>query len=339
MSLIEFRTEGIYIPRADVFIDPWKRVKKALITHGHSDHSRWGHHSYLCTHQSKPIIRHRLGNINIQSVAFGEEVNINGVKFTFFPAGHIVGSAQIKVEYKGEIWVISGDYKIENDGISGLFEPVKCHRFVTECTFGLPIYSWVPQESIFNQINKWWQHNQENETTTLLTGYTLGKAQRLLAGVDSSIGPIYVHGAIENMNAVIKSCGVQLPDTIHLTPDVPKSDLAKALVLAPSGSTGTGWMRQFKEVSIGNASGWMQLRGARRRGGADRGFALSDHADWEGLNWAVKQTGAERVYVTHGYTDIFCRWLQSEGFNAEVVKTQYEGELSEESNMSSEVDD
>lgn len=329
MSLVLFRKEGLYIPVADVYIDPWRRVKKALITHGHSDHSRWGHQYYLCTHDSKPILRHRLGDINVQSVAYGEEIIINGVKFTFLPAGHIVGSAQIKIEFRGEIWVVSGDYKTEDDGISGKFEPVKCHTFISECTFGLPIYSWIPQKAIFEQINHWWQTNKENRITTLLTGYTLGKAQRLLAGVDSSIGPIYTHGAIANMSAVVASCGVSLPKTQHLTAAVSKEDLSSALVLAPSGATSSNWMRRFKDVSIGNASGWMQLRGARRRGGADRGFVLSDHADWEGLNDAIRNTGAERIFVTHGYTEVFRKWLLNQGYDTHVVKTKFEGEQTE----------
>lgn len=329
MSLVEFRKQGIYVPIADVYIDPWRRVKKALITHGHSDHARWGHQKYLCTHQSKPIIRHRLGDINIHSVAYGEEVSLNGVKFTFLPAGHITGSAQIRIEYRGEVWVISGDYKIEDDGISGKFEPVKCHTFVTESTFGLPIYSWLPQAMVFEQINHWWQTNKENKTTTLLTGYSLGKAQRLLSGIDNSIGPIFTHGAIENMNMVVRACGVELPETVHLTSGVSQSDLQEALVLAPAGSLSSNWMRRFREVSVGSASGWMQLRGARRRGGSDRGFVLSDHADWEGLNQAIKATGAERIYVTHGYTEIFRKWLETEGYEAYVVKTQFEGEQSE----------
>ncbi len=331
MPLVEFRKEGLYVPAADVYIDPWRRVPRALITHGHSDHSRWGHQKYLCTHESKPILRHRLGDINIQSVAFGEEVNQDGVKFTFLPAGHIVGSAQIRIEYKGEVWVVSGDYKTEDDGISGQFQPVPCHTFITECTFGLPIYSWLPQKTIFEQINQWWQLNRDNKVTSLLTGYSLGKAQRLLSGLDTSIGPVYTHGAIHQMNMVIEQSGVVLPFTRHFTEDIPKPELETAIVLAPSGATNTNWMRRFKDVSIGGASGWMQLRGARRRGGSDRGFVLSDHADWTGLNETIVQTEADRIFVTHGYTDIFRRWLVEKGYDAQIVKTPFEGGQEEHS--------
>jgi putative mRNA 3-end processing factor len=272
-----------------------------------------------------------LGDVNIQSVAFGEDVHQGGVKFTFLPAGHIVGSAQIRIEYKGEVWVVSGDYKTEDDGISGQFQPVRCHTFITECTFGLPIYSWLPQKTIFEQINQWWQRNRDNQVTSLLTGYSLGKAQRLLSGLDTSIGPVYAHGAIQQMNTVIQQSGVVLPVTQHFTEDIPKSELETAIVLAPSGATNTNWMRRFRDVSIAGASGWMQLRGARRRGGADRGFVLSDHADWTGLNETILQTGADRIFVTHGYTDIFRRWLVEKGYDAQVVRTPFEGGQEEHS--------
>ena len=334
MAVIEFRREGLYVPVADVYIDPWRRVKRAFITHGHSDHSRWGHQQYLCTHASKPILKHRLGNINLSSIAYGEKLVVNGVTFSFHPAGHIIGSAQIRVEYRGEVWVVSGDYKIENDGISGAFAPIKCHAFITECTFGLPIYSWIAQEEIFKQINQWWSQNRENKMTTLLTGYSLGKAQRLLSGLDTSIGPIYTHGAVEQLTEVIRRSGVPLPETTYLNDEVKSADLVGAMVIAPPGATGTPWMKRFKQVSIGGASGWMQLRGARRRGGADRGFVLSDHADWEGLNQAIAETGAEKIYATHGYTDVFKRWLLSKGYDAHVVKTAYEGERAESSDDS-----
>ncbi len=329
MALIEFQKGGLYVPEADVYIDPWRRVKKALITHGHSDHARWGHHRYVCADSSKAILQHRLGDINIRGVPFGESFLVNGVQFTFYPAGHIVGSAQIKVEYQDEIWVVSGDYKTEDDGISGAFEPVPCDVFITESTFGLPIYTWLDQSIIFDEINQWWATNRDAGVTSILTGYTLGKAQRLLSGLDTSIGPIYTHGAIENMTKVIRSSGVPLPDTIRITPETPKKDLVGAMVVAPPSATGSPWMKRFKTVSIATASGWMQLRGARRRRSVDRGFVLSDHADWHGLNQTIEATGASKIYATHGYTDVFRRWLESKGLEAGVVKTRFEGELAE----------
>lgn len=329
MSLLEFRTKGIYCPPAKVYIDPWKPVKRALITHGHADHSRWGHDYYLCTHSAKPVIQYRLGSINIESVAYGETVTINGVKFSFHPAGHIIGSAQIRVEHKGEVWVASGDYKLQNDGISEAFEPVKCHAFITESTFGLPIYKWRPQAAVMQDINDWWRNNKEEEKVSVIGSYALGKAQRLIQNLDTSIGHIYTHGAVENTNRVLRQQGVQLPPTTRVTKDIPKKEYLGNIVIATPSAMQSSWMKRFSPVSTALASGWMTLRGARRRRSADRGFVLSDHADWKGLNEAIEATGAEKVFVTHGYTDIFSKWLSEQGYEADVVKTEYSGELSE----------
>ena len=329
MSLLKFTDKGIYCPQAEVYIDPWKPVKKALITHGHSDHSRWGHNHYLCTHSSKPIIKYRLGNINVQSVNWGEKVQINGVNFSFHPAGHIIGSAQIRVEYKGEIWVASGDYKLEDDGLAEAFEPVKCHTFITESTFGLPVYKWQPQAQVFSAINEWWAKNKEEGKVSVLTGYALGKAQRLLKYLDPSIGKIFTHGAVENVNQVMRENGVSLPETIRVVQGMKSKDFIGHMVVATPSAVGSAWMKKFKPVSVGMASGWMALRGTRRRRSADYGFVLSDHADWTELNTAIAATGAQRVIVTHGYTDIFSRWLREQGYEAYAEKTEFEGELNE----------
>lgn len=326
MALLTFTDRGIFCPTAGVYIDPWRPVERALITHGHSDHARWGHQHYLSTHDAAPVIRHRLGEVNLETVAYGESRTINGVSFSFHPAGHIVGSAQIRVEYRGEVWVVSGDYKLEDDGLSAPFEPVRCHTFITESTFGLPVYKWPDAAEVFAEINDWWRRNREEGKVSVLGAYALGKAQRLLAGLDTSIGPIYTHGAVENTNEVLRAQGVPLPSTIHLTPEIDRRAFPGSLVIATPSAISGAWMRKFKDASVGLASGWMALRGTRRRRGADRGFVLSDHVDWEGLNRAVAATGAERVFVTHGYTEIFTRWLREQGYEAYVVRTEYEGE-------------
>ncbi len=330
MALLEFNDKGIYCPPADVYIDPWKPVERALITHGHADHSRWGHKYYLCTESAKPVIRYRLGDVQIQTIRYGEQLSHNGVRFSFHPAGHIVGSAQVRVEHQGEVWVVSGDYKLEDDGLSEPFEPVPCHTFITESTFGLPVYRWKKQEEIFAEINNWWKKNKAERRVSLLTAYALGKAQRLMRGLDESIGPIFTHGAIENTNRVMRRQGVRLPKAKRVSGKFKKEDYIGGMVIAPPSAINAPWMRKFSPVSIGIASGWMALRGARRRRAADRGFVLSDHADWEGLNEAITATGAERVFVTHGYTHIFTRWLREErGLEAYEAQTEFEGEPSD----------
>lgn len=327
MALLEFTDSGIYCPKARVYIDPWKPVTKALITHGHSDHSRWGNKDYLCTTAAAPVIRYRLGeDIQLETVAYGEVRDINGVQFSFHPAGHIPGSAQIRAAFKGEVWVVSGDYKMENDGLSEPFEPIKCNTFISECTFGLPVYHWQAQEDIFTEINQWWFKNREEGKVSVISAYALGKAQRVLRHLNQEIGPVFTHGAVENVNEVLRQQGVSLPPTIRVTPEHKKSDFAGGLVITTPGSLGSPWMKKFQPYSTAMASGWMALRGTRRRRAADRGFALSDHADWRGLNEAIQLTGAESVYVTHGYTSIFRRWLEEQGYDAHEVKTDFSGE-------------
>lgn len=329
MSLLEFTERGIYCARADVYLDPWKPVKRAIITHGHSDHARWGHEHYLCATPSKHIIMHRLRLQQVQTLDYGEVLNINGVSFSFHPAGHIPGSAQVRVAHGGEVWVFTGDFKLQTDGISEPFEPVRCHAFITESTFGLPIYKWAPQQEVFDQINEWWRKNQSEGRVSLLSGYALGKSQRLLKNVDASIGNIFTHGAINVMNEVMRQGGLDLPPAPRITGEMTKKDFEGALVICPPSAVGSPWVRKFLPYSLGVASGWMALRGTRRRRNADRGFVLSDHADWDELNTAVRETGASKVFVTHGYTDVFSRWLADRGLEAAPVKTEYEGELAE----------
>jgi len=330
MPLLEFTDKGIYCSLADVYLDPWRPVNNAMITHGHSDHARWGHQHYLCVEEAMPVIRYRLNTTSpIQTVRYGEVITIQGVNFSFHPAGHIIGSAQIRVEYKNEVWVFSGDYKTEQDGVATPFEPIRCNTFISESTFGLPVYNWKPQIGIFKDINDWWRKNKEEEKVSVLTCYTLGKAQRILKNLDLSVGKIFTHGAVENINRIIREQGVALPDTHLITKETKKIEWAGGLILCPPSAVGTPWMQKFNPYSLGVASGWMSLRGTRRRRGADRGFALSDHADWNGLNTAIKETGAQQIYTTHGYAETFSKWLREKGLDAHAVPTQYEGELSE----------
>lgn len=333
MPLIEFTDRGLYCRQGNFYIDPWQPVDKAVITHGHSDHARVGSKHYLCHTFTKPVLLLRLGDNDYQTVGWNEPVQVNGVSITLYPAGHIIGSSQVRVEYKGEVWVVSGDYKMEDDGISGAFEPVKCHTFVTESTFGLPIYNWKPQAEIYSDIGNWIRNNQTMGKTSVLIAYSLGKAQRVLQAVGQVTENIFVHGAIWNMQETLLNAGilstVKIPAVKRVTPDLPKETYKGSVVIAPPSADGTPWMRRFAPYSVGMCSGWMQVRGNQRRRNADAGFALSDHCDWKGLLQAVEATGAQKVFVTHGFQSVFSRYLNESGIEAGEVKTEYGSEEEE----------
>ncbi len=320
MDLLQFNEKGIYCPPAGVYLDPMRKVEKALISHAHSDHARGGSLGYLAHHDSAEVLRLRLGkNLPLETIGYGEPIMINGVKFSFHPAGHTIGSAQIRVEYKGEVWVYSGDYKLEDDGFSPAFESVKCDVFITESTFGLPVYRWKSQAQVFDEIHAWWKNNAAQGICSLMHGYSLGKSQRLLFHLDQSIGPVYAHEAIENTNEVLRASGFKLPQTRVLKQGQASSEFRNALVMTPFISSDSPMMQQLEPYSLGVASGWMGIGGAKRMGTADRGFVLSDHADWPSLNIAVKESGASRIIVNHGFTDSYTEWLNSIGYQAEVA--------------------
>ncbi|MFC3615891.1 ligase-associated DNA damage response exonuclease [Lutimaribacter marinistellae] len=325
--VISFTDRGLYCSAGDFYIDPWRRVDRALITHGHSDHARPGHQRYLCTPGAAPTMRHRLGEIDVQTIHYGRTLTLGDASVSFHPAGHVPGSAQIRVEVAGEVWVVSGDYKTTPDGLAEAFEPVSCHAFITESTFGLPVFQWRPQEEVAAELNAWWRDSLAAGKRPVLGAYSLGKAQRLLSLLDPDIGPILTHGAVEAMTAILRDeQGYDLPATIPVTPDTNPKDHPDALLLAPPSAVGSAWSRRFGSASTGFASGWMQLRGVRRRRAMDRGFVISDHADWDGLNTAIDETGAEKIFVTHGYTEIFTRWLNDRGLQARIVETEFTGD-------------
>jgi putative mRNA 3-end processing factor len=328
--LLEFNDKGIFCAAGSFYIDPWQPVKHAVITHAHSDHAKWGHRHYLSHTLSREVLKYRLGDIELQTLDYDIPIIINGVTVSLHPAGHVIGSAQVRVEYKGEVWVVSGDYKVEADGICEAFEPVKCHSFISECTFGMTVYKWKPQQSIYDDMNNWWRQNVEDGKTTVLVGYSLGKAQRILQGLDLSVGNVYTHGVIENTNEALRRNGVELYPTIRVTPETNRDEMRKGLILCPPSSVGTPWMRKFYPYSFGYCSGWMALRGAKRRRAADRGFVLSDHADWPGLIGAIKATECETVYLTHGYTASFSRYLAEIGYDAHEAHTLYGGDEANE---------
>jgi len=323
MPLLTFRKKGIYCEQADVYIDPWRPVSKALITHGHSDHARRGMKSYLCSSDSVPILKHRLGkNIPVTGIDYGKTTLINGVKISFHPAGHVLGSAQIRLEHQGEIWVVTGDYKTVDDGISTAFESVKCHHFITETTFGLPFYQWKQQREIYDNMNQWWLENIRDERPSIIQAYSLGKAQRVISAFENH-GPIYVHPTIAAHNQAYEERGINLGDYRIFNPENQETDYSKCLIITPGSSVDPKKNNTLENASLASASGWMQMRKARRQRNVERGFVLSDHADWPGLNKAIKETGAENIYVTHGYTKVMKKWLIEKGYNAKIVETEF----------------
>ena len=327
MELVVRRPEGLYCPPGDFYIDPWLAVPRAVITHAHADHARAGHAHYLVSAQSENVLRARFGNLPMQTLAYGEIVTQNGVCISLHPAGHVLGSAQVRLAYGGQVWVVSGDYKLAADPTCTAFEPVVCDTFITESTFGLPIYRWPESHDVMQSINQWWASNASQGRSSLLYAYAFGKGQRLLAGLEHSIGPIITHGSFDALNAAYRQSGVALPETQRVT-DVSAIDKKRALILAPPSAASSPWMKRFGEVSHAMVSGWMQVRGARRRRAVDRGFVLSDHADWPGLLSAIQATGAERIIVTHGNTAALIRWLKESGRIAQSFETEY-GEIEE----------
>jgi putative mRNA 3-end processing factor len=321
MPLIEYSDRGLFCARGDFYIDPWRPVPRAVITHAHSDHARPGSAHYLCHTLSEPLLRLRLGAISCQALAWNAPVSLNGVTVSLHPAGHVIGSSQVRVEYKGEVWVVSGDYKLEDDGLSGAFEPVRCHTFITESTFGLPIYRWQPQRQVFAAVEHWIGRNQADGLTTVLYAYSLGKAQRVIQQLPM---PLFAHGAVYNVQETLRGVGCPVPPVEWITPETPKERFRGQVVIAPPSSDDSPWLRRFTPYALGVFSGWMQVRGNVRRRNADAGFVLSDHADWDGLLTAVRATGAEQVLVTHGFQSAFSRYLvEREGLVAAELQTAY----------------
>jgi putative mRNA 3-end processing factor len=273
----------------------------------------------------------RLGkNQNIQSLAYGESIDINGVRVSFHPAGHLLGSAQVRIEHQGHITVAAGDYKLGHDPTCEPFEPIACHTFYTESTYALPIYRWPDPQVVFEQIHDWWQDNRERRINSVIFAYSLGKAQRVLAGLDASCGPVLVHTAIANMLPAYRDMGIKLPPVQNANVENIKSTGGKAMVLAPPMVMGSPWTRKLQPASLATASGWMRVRGTRRRRNLDRGFVMSDHADWPGLLDAIESTRAEHVVVTHGRTEVLTKWLNEQGRSASACPTRYESEDDQE---------
>jgi putative mRNA 3-end processing factor len=326
--LIEPTGAGLYCAAGSFHIDPWQPVERAVITHAHGDHFHPGCGRYLCSTATAPLLRLRLpGSAPVEAVPYGEAIVLNGVRVSLHPAGHILGSAQVRVEHGGEVWVASGDYKRHPDPTCPPFEPQRCDTFVTEATFALPVFRWDPAAQTVEEIHAWWEETREAGRPAVLFAYALGKAQRVLAELARFTDrPVYVHGSLVDLIEVYRAAGVTTVETRRATGEARGRSLAGELIVAPVAARGSLWMRRFGDHSSAFASGWMRVRGARRRRAYDRGFALSDHADWDALLSTVRDTRASRVFVTHGYTQQLARFLTERGIDAQPWRTQYEGE-------------
>lgn len=330
-DLLQPTPDGLYCAAGNFYVDPWRGVDRAVITHAHSDHARWGSKSYLAAKDSEHLLRMRLGNeARIETTDWGESRMIGGVRVTLHPAGHMLGSAQVRIEESGRVAVVTGDYKLGPDRTCRAWEPVRCHLLVTESTFALPIYRWQPQEAVFDQINAWWRQNAAGGKCSILYGYAIGKSQRLLSGLDPSIGPIYTHGAVERGVQAYRRSGIALPKTTHVGAAGDKKDWGGAIIVAVPSAHGTPWMRKFGAVSTAMASGWMAIRGTRRRRAMENGFVLSDHIDWNGFLSAVEQCAPEKVLITHGYATQSARFLRERGYDAQRIETQFRGSFEDE---------
>ncbi len=325
--LIVGTDRGLYCPPGDFYIDPWQPVQSAVITHAHGDHLRHGSARYILARPGATIARHRLGSGNtVTAVEYGAPLRLGKTQVSLHPAGHILGSAQVRIEHEGSVWVVSGDYKRQPDPTCAPFEQLECDVFISEATFALPVYRWSPTPQVAEEIVRWWHANRERGIASLLFCYALGKAQRVLAELKSFTNdPVYLHGAVESLTHLYRQAGVEMVPTQPATTEV-KTDYRSALIIAPPSAAGTPWTRRFGEHSSGFCSGWMRVRGDRRRRGYDRGFVISDHADWPGLLETCLATRAKRVLLTHGYSDALTRYLNERGVNAAALATAFGGE-------------
>ena len=322
---------GLYCQLGGFHIDPWLPVERALITHAHGDHAHAGSAAYLCAEPGETVLRRRLPDARIETMPYGRRLRLGDVDVSFHPSGHVLGAAQIRVEHRGDVWVASGDYKRAADPTCAGFEPIRCNTFITEATFALPVYSWDPPPAVIDEILAWWHGNRAEDRPSVLFCYVLGKAQRILAELrDRADAPIHLHGAMWGMTEAYRQAGIAMAPAERITDEMRGKALSQSLVLAPLSARGTRWMKRLPRASDGFASGLMRVRGVRRQRAFDRGFALSDHADWPALLSTIAETGAARVLVTHGWSDALARYLsETRGLETGTLRTAYEGEAGE----------
>lgn len=324
-DLIRATDQGLVCRQGNFVIDPCKPCDIALITHAHADHARPVAKTYYAAESSVPLLKHRLGQeLDIRGVPFGHVQSFGNTAVSFHAAGHVLGSAQIRIQGPNDVWVFTGDFKRDADPSCEPFELVKCDTFITEATFALPVYRWQPGPVIAEQIMTWWEQMQAEQRPAVLFAYSLGKAQRVLSELTAFTDKsVYLHGAMTALTKLYRDAGISMLPTQAIDLQNKKTDYRGQLILAPPGASGSAWMRRFPKASTGFCSGWMRVRGNRRRRGYDRGFVLSDHADWPGLLRTIEQTGASRVLTTHGQSGALVRLLREQGLDAQELQTHF----------------
>lgn len=326
-DLVALTPEGLYCPAGDFHIDPWRPTSTAIITHAHGDHARMGSQHYWGTSVGAPLLGERLPGMTLDTLDYGEVRRFGDARVSLHPAGHILGSAQVRIEVDGRVCVVSGDYKRDPDPTCAPFEVVPCDVFVTEATFALPVYRWPPMEAVVADVIAWWDACAARGVPAVLFCYALGKAQRLLAELARATDrTVHLHGAMLALVERYRELGVAMLPTVPVSDSARGRDFAGELILAPPSAAGSTWMRRFNNASTGFASGWMRIRGNRRRRGYDRGFVVSDHADWPSLIETIRATGAQRVLPTHGNTDALVPYLRELGLDAEPLRTDFGSE-------------
>lgn len=326
MELLKLTKQGLYCAPGDFYIDPWGKVDTAILTHGHGDHARSGMKNYIAVHESEHILRKRLGAVELKTYAYGEVFQLGEVTVSLHPAGHILGSAQVRIEYQNEVWVFTGDFKRDLDLTCEPFEVIPCDVFISEATFSLPVYRWPDFRSEMKDVYEWWMKNRAEGFNSVLCCYALGKAQRIIAGLrELTNEPIWVHGTVDELNQSYAKTGMSWEEVFKV-PLEGKEKIQGGLILCPPSALGSTWHKRLTPKKVAFASGWMRIRGNRRRKGYERGFVISDHADWPSLIRTVKETGCRKVYFTHGHTDAIVRFLNEQGVEAHDLKLPYETE-------------
>ena len=327
-DLLELRPEGLYCPPADVYIDPHRPVPKAVVTHGHSDHCRAGHKALLATPETCAIARARLGAQafgSVQPLPYGAPLTLGAAVLRLVPSGHVLGAAQAVIEAGGRRAVVSGDYKRAADPTCAPFEPVPCDLFVTEATFGLPVFRHPPVES---QVAKLLASIAAQPGRCHAVGaYSLGKAQRLIAELRRAghDAPIFIHGALEGMCAIYADHGVDLGKLEKALLEE-KARFPGALIIAPPSALADRWARRLPDPVICAASGWMRVRQRAKQGGVELPLVISDHADWDGLCTTIREVQAEHVWVTHGAEEALCHWCADQGIDARPLSVAGRGD-------------